>query len=204
MRKFIVLFLMLLCYESATSQIYTLCEKWVDCGNGCKLLDPYYKDGVTFSWTGDCVNGKADGYGKAVKYVNGEYESTYEGYYKNGIREGKGKFSHKDGTIKFLFKLLDNNIVEGVLMQYKYGNTICISTQVGCAMGCSFCASGIDGKIRSLTAGEMVGEVLAVNKYLGGSLKEDRKITNIVLMGSGEPLDNYDNVIKFRNRIIKI
>lgn len=101
MRKFIVLFLMLLCYESATSQIYTLYEKWVDCGNGCKLLDPYYKDGVTFSWTGDCVNGKADGYGKAVKYVNGEYESTYEGYYKNGIREGKGKFSHKDGTIKY-------------------------------------------------------------------------------------------------------
>ena len=106
-------------------------------------------------------------------------------------------YKSKDGTIKFLFKLLDNNIVEGVLMQYKYGNTICISTQVGCAMGCSFCASGLDGKIRSLTAGEMVGEVLAVNKYLGGSLKEDRKITNIVLMGSGEPLDNYDNVVKF-------
>lgn len=107
------------------------------------------------------------------------------------------EFISKDGTIKFLFKLEDDNIVEGVLMKYKYGNTICISIQVGCRMGCVFCASGIDGKLRDLTAGEMVGEVLAVNKYLGGGLKEDRKITNIVLMGSGEPLDNYDNVVKF-------
>lgn len=103
----------------------------------------------------------------------------------------------KDGTIKFLFKLLDGNIVEGVLMKYKYGNTICISTQVGCAMGCAFCASGIDGKVRNLRAGEMVGQVLAVNKFLGGGLKEDRQITNIVLMGSGEPLDNFDNVLDF-------
>lgn len=103
----------------------------------------------------------------------------------------------KDGTIKFLFKLQDNNIVEGVLMKYKYGNTICISTQVGCAMGCAFCASGIDGKIRNLRSGEMVGQVLAVNKFLGGGLKENRQITNIVLMGSGEPLDNFDNVLDF-------
>ncbi len=107
------------------------------------------------------------------------------------------KYESKDGTVKFLFKLQDNNIVEGVLMKYKYGNTICISTQVGCAMGCVFCASGIDGKIRNLKAGEMVGEVLAVNQLLGGGLKEDRKITNIVLMGSGEPLDNFDNVARF-------
>lgn len=107
------------------------------------------------------------------------------------------KFESKDGTIKFLFRLQDNNVVEGVLMSYKYGNTICISTQVGCRMGCSFCASGIDGRVRNLEAGEMVGEVLAVNRYLGGGLKEDRKITNIVLMGSGEPLDNFDNVVRF-------
>lgn len=103
----------------------------------------------------------------------------------------------KDGTVKYLFKMQDNNIVEGVLMSYKYGNTLCISTQVGCRMGCSFCASGIDGRLRDLTAGEMVGEVLAVNHHLGGGLKEDRKITNIVLMGSGEPLDNFENVARF-------
>jgi len=102
----------------------------------------------------------------------------------------------KDGTRKFLFSLSDGNTVEGVLMSYKYGNTICISTQCGCRMGCAFCATGIDGLARNLTAGEMLAEVLAVNKHIGGS-KADRKITNIVLMGCGEPLDNYDNVIKF-------
>lgn len=102
----------------------------------------------------------------------------------------------KDGTRKYLFSLPDGNIVEGVLMSYKYGNTICISTQVGCRMGCSFCATGIDGLARNLTAGEMLSEILAVNKHIGGN-KADRKITNVVLMGCGEPLDNYDNVVKF-------
>ncbi len=102
----------------------------------------------------------------------------------------------KDGTRKYLFSLPDGNIVEGVLMSYKYGNTICISTQVGCRMGCSFCATGIDGLARNLTAGEMLSEILAVNKHIGGN-KADRKITNVVLMGCGEPLDNYENVVKF-------
>ena len=106
-------------------------------------------------------------------------------------------FISKDGTIKFLFKLTDDNLIEGVLMKYKYGNTLCVSTQVGCRMGCVFCASGLDGKVRDLMAGEIIGQVLAANKYLGGGLGEERKITNIVLMGSGEPLDNYDNVVKF-------
>lgn len=85
-----------LCY----SQTYTLKEKWVDCGNSCQLLDPYYSEGVTFEWTGESKNGKAHGFGKAVKYKNGKYESTYEGEYKNGIREGKGTFTHSDGSIK--------------------------------------------------------------------------------------------------------
>lgn len=102
-----------------------------------------------------------------------------------------------DGTIKFLFKLPDNNIIEGVLMKYKYGNTLCVSTQVGCRMGCKFCASTLHGLVRNLSSGEILGQVLAVNEFLGGKLGEERKITNIVLMGSGEPLDNYDNVTKF-------
>ena len=102
----------------------------------------------------------------------------------------------KDGTKKYLLRLPDDNLIECVLMEYKYGNTLCISTQVGCRMGCVFCASGIDGLERNLTAGEMLSEVLAVNRHLGGTLA-DRKITNIVLMGSGEPLDTYDNVVKF-------
>lgn len=102
----------------------------------------------------------------------------------------------KDGTKKYLLSLPDGNVVEAVLMSYKYGNTICISTQVGCRMGCAFCATGIDGLVRNLTPGEMLGEVLAVNRHVGGT-KADRQITNIVLMGCGEPLDNYDNVVKF-------
>ena len=101
-----------------------------------------------------------------------------------------------DGTKKFLFRLWDGNVVEGVLMNYKYGYTICVSTQVGCRMGCVFCASTLGGLVRNLSAGEILGQILVVNRLLGAT-KKDRKITNVVLMGSGEPLDNYDNVIKF-------
>lgn len=102
-----------------------------------------------------------------------------------------------DGTQKFLFKLEDGNVIEGVLMVYKYGATLCVSTQVGCRMNCAFCASGLSGLIRNLMPSEILGEVITVNKMLGGGLNEKRKITNIVLMGSGEPLDNYDNTVKF-------
>lgn len=101
-----------------------------------------------------------------------------------------------DGTLKFLYQLLDGNLVEGVLITYKFGNTLCVSSQVGCKMGCKFCASGKGGFIRNLTAGEMVGQVIVVNKYLKGTIK-DRKIANIVFMGSGEVLDNYDNLLRF-------
>ena len=102
-----------------------------------------------------------------------------------------------DGTVKFLMKLEDNNIIESVLMKYKYGYTVCVSSQVGCRMGCKFCASTLNGLIRNLTAGEIIGQVVQINRFLEGGLGEKRKITNIVLMGSGEPLDNYDNVKKF-------
>ena len=106
--------------------------------------------------------------------------------------ESKGK----DKTIKFLYDLPDGNIIEGVLMRYAFGNTLCVSTQVGCKMNCLFCASGLNGFVRNLSCGEILGQIVAVNKYLGGTLK-DREITNVVLMGSGEPLDNFDNVKKF-------
>ena len=106
----------------------------------------------------------------------------------------------KDKTVKFLFKLTDGNVIEGVLMRYKYGNTVCISTQVGCRMNCAFCASGIGGLIRNLSSGEILSEVLAINKFLGGTA-EKREVTNIVLMGSGEPLDNYDNTVDFIKKV---
>ena len=106
------------------------------------------------------------------------------------------EFTSRDGTQKFIVEFGDGKIVECVLMKYKYGNTICVSTQVGCRMGCKFCASTLNGLERNLSAGEILGQVLLVNRKLGGSGKE-RKITNIVMMGSGEPLDNFEASCKF-------
>lgn len=99
--------------------------------------------------------------------------------------------SELDGTIKYLFELSDGNCVESVLMHYAHGTTICVSSQVGCAMGCKFCASTIGGKVRNLTAGELVGQVIAAAKDSGEA------IGGIVLMGIGEPLDNFDAVVRF-------
>ena len=104
--------------------------------------------------------------------------------------------SRIDGTVKVLYALQDGNCVEGVVMRYKYGVSLCISTQVGCRMGCRFCASTLGGRIRDLTAGEMLGEILAANRFLENEGEEER-ISHVVLMGSGEPLDNYDQVIRF-------
>ena len=82
-------------------------------------------------------------------------------------------------------------------MHYKHGYSVCLSTQVGCRMRCEFCASGINGLIRNLKPGELLAQVAYINKFLGGKLGENRKVTNLVLMGAGEPLDNYENVVKF-------
>ena len=99
--------------------------------------------------------------------------------------------SKEDNTRKYLLKLEDGNSVECVLMEYSYGKTICISTQVGCRMDCAFCASAIGGLTRHMTSGEMLEEVMAVSRDIG------ERISNIVLMGTGEPFDNYNEVIKF-------
>ncbi len=96
-----------------------------------------------------------------------------------------------DGTIKYLFALRDGNCVESVVMEYRHGTTICISSQVGCRMGCAFCASTLGGRVRDLLPSEMLGQIIAAEKDSG------KKISNIVMMGIGEPLDNYDNVIRF-------
>ena len=102
--------------------------------------------------------------------------------------------SRLDGTIKLLYRLPDDHVIEGVLMRYKYGNTLCVSTQVGCRMGCAFCASTLDGCARSLSAGEILGQIVCANGVLA---PQGQKVGNVVLMGSGEPMDNYDNVVRF-------
>ena len=96
-----------------------------------------------------------------------------------------------DGTVKYLFELSDKNCIESVVMRYEHGYTICISSQVGCRMGCRFCASTIAGKVRDLEAGELLGQIIAAQRDL------NIRISNVVMMGIGEPLDNFDNVVKF-------
>jgi len=111
------------------------------------------------------------------------------------------RVSPKDGTVKYLFELEDGNLVEGVLMRYSYGNTVCLSTQVGCNMGCRFCASTLEGCVRSLRPGEMLSFLSEIERDEPPADGKDRTVTNIVLMGSGEPLDNYDNVVTFLRRV---
>ena len=96
-----------------------------------------------------------------------------------------------DGTRKYLFGLSDGNVVESVLMRYKHGNSVCISSQVGCRMGCRFCASTLDGLVRNLTPSEMLEQIYGITRDTG------ERVSNIVVMGTGEPMDNYDNLVKF-------
>ena len=99
--------------------------------------------------------------------------------------------SKLDGTEKYLFRLSDGNYVESVLMKYHHGNSVCISSQVGCRMGCRFCASTLDGCVRNLTPSEMLDQIYTIQKISG------ERVDNVVVMGSGEPMDNFDNIIRF-------
>jgi len=101
------------------------------------------------------------------------------------------KISRLDGTRKYLFRLADGNVIESVWMQYHHGNSVCISSQVGCRMGCRFCASTLDGLERNLTASEMLDQIYRIQCHTG------ERVSNIVVMGSGEPMDNYDNLLRF-------
>ncbi len=101
------------------------------------------------------------------------------------------QISKIDGTRKYLFELPDNNVIESVWMKYKHGNSVCISSQVGCRMGCRFCASTLDGLVRGLKPSEMLEQIYQIQKHTG------ERVSNVVVMGTGEPFDNYDNLIKF-------
>ena len=118
-----------------------------------------------------------------------------EEYPLTTLRVVREQTSAIDGTKKFLFALPDGNLVESVWMQYHHGNSVCISSQVGCRMGCRFCASTLDGLERNLTTAEMLDQIYRIQTLTG------ERVSNIVIMGSGEPLDNYDNVIRFLRMI---
>ena len=118
-------------------------------------------------------------------------EKLKEYFYITKVTMLKRLASKDKATSKFLFGLKDDNVIESVLMKYRHGNSVCISSQVGCRMGCRFCASTLGGLERNLTAAEMLGQVYAIQKITG------ERVSNVVIMGSGEPLDNYDNFVKF-------
>jgi len=128
---------------------------------------------------------------EAINMPKALKEKLSEEFVLNNVKIVKKMDSSMDKTSKFLYELQDGHIIEGVLMSYKHGYSICVSTQVGCKMGCTFCASAIGGIERNLTAGEIIGQMHAVEKEMG------IKISNVVLMGSGEPLDNYPEVLQF-------
>lgn len=118
-------------------------------------------------------------------------EELLDKTYIGAVRICEKFVSSIDETRKYLLELSDGNFIESVLMKYEYGYTICISSQVGCRMGCRFCASTIGGKVRDLTPGELLSQIICVQKDLG------QRISNVVMMGIGEPFDNFDNVLKF-------
>ena len=118
-------------------------------------------------------------------------EKLKENYTLNSMDAVAVQTSKIDGTQKYLFRLHDGHVVESVLMRYHHGNSVCISSQVGCLMGCRFCASTIGGKVRDLAASEMLGQIYKIQKLSG------ERVHNVVVMGTGEPLDNYENLVQF-------
>jgi len=144
-----------------------------------------------FSW----LHKGVESYEEMTNLSKATREKLMKETYVSTLKVREKYVSQLDGTVKYLFELPDGNCIESVVMRYHHGLTICISSQVGCRMGCRFCASTIGGLYRSLTAGEILNQVIFAQKDIG------ERISNIVMMGIGEPLDNYDNVIKFLHNV---
>ena len=152
-----------------------------------ELGQPAFRAKQVYSWLHKGVRS----YDEMSNLPKGLRDQLSERYPINAPKVVRKQESKKDGTIKYLWQLSDGNCVETVLMRYNYGNTVCISTEVGCAMGCAFCASTIGGLVRRLEPFEMLDEVLFTQ------IDSGLPISRIVLMGIGEPLDNFDNVMRF-------
>ena len=147
-----------------------------------------YRAGQLFEW----LHGKEAASYEEMLNLPKRFREYLEDHFPFSVPSVRARQQSRiDGTVKFLFEYPDGALVESVLMKYKHGWSLCISTQVGCRMGCRFCASTLNGWLRNLSAGEMLGEVYAAGR------SEDVRISNVVLMGTGEPLDNYDAVVRF-------
>ncbi|PXW92694.1 23S rRNA m(2)A-2503 methyltransferase [Streptohalobacillus salinus] len=128
--------------------------------------------------------------------LNKETRQLLDQHFTIGTLEEEIKQESKDGTIKFLFKLTDGNLIETVLMRFSYGLSVCVTTQVGCNIGCTFCASGLLKKDRDLTSGEIVEQIMKVQHHLD-QVGKDERVSHIVVMGIGEPFDNYEHTMNF-------
>ncbi len=152
-----------------------------------QLGEPKFRAGQVYRWVHKGAR-RFEEMSNLSKALREKLSGLYELYAPTAARRLESK---KDGTIKYLWRLKDGNCVESVLMRYRHGNTVCISSEVGCAMGCAFCASTLGGLVRRLEPSELLDQVLFTQ------IDSGLPISNIVLMGIGEPLDNYDNVRRF-------
>lgn len=149
---------------------------------------PAFRASQIYKWLHE---GKVSSYDEMTNLPKSLREELSEKYPIYGCEIRRKQVSHTDGTVKYLFALHDGELIETVIMKYKYGYTVCVSTQCGCKMGCAFCASTVGGFRRHLMPGEILSEIYTAEKDLGIT------VSHIVLMGMGEPLDNYDNVMRF-------
>ena len=152
-----------------------------------ELGEPKFRAGQIFAW----LQSGVDNFDEMTNIPSKLREKLQEGYYIVTAIVKKRLESNIDDTVKYLYELHDGELVETVLMKYKHGYSVCVSTQVGCRMGCSFCASGLNGLKRSLTASEILAQITSTQK------DRNIRISNVVLMGMGEPMDNLPNVIRF-------
>lgn len=156
-----------------------------------EIGEPKFRAGQIFEW----LHRGVESYDEMTNISKATREKLLQTTAISVLKIREKYVSQIDGTVKYLFELPDGNCIESVVMRYHHGLTICISSQIGCKMGCRFCASTIGGLYRNLTAGEILNQVIFAQKDLG------ERISNIVMMGIGEPLDNYENVIKFLHNV---
>ena len=152
-----------------------------------ELGEPKFRSAQIFKW----LHSGVQTFEEMTNLPKSLRDKLNEKCYIAGVEIVRRLESKIDGTVKYLYRLFDGELIESVLMKYKHGYTVCISTQVGCRMGCSFCASGINGLSRNLTPSEMIAQLLAAQK------DNDIRVSNVVMMGMGEPLDNFENSVRF-------